>query len=67
MSTRKALMSLAALALLSATVSSTPALADDQNDDTLWLIAWGSAGAAILTLILTTDGHKPPLPTPVSP
>lgn len=66
-SPRKALLSLAALALASAAVSSAPAIADDQNDDTLWLIAWGSAGAAILTLILTQEPHANQPPPPISP
>lgn len=63
MSPRKALLPLAALALAATAVLSTPAIADDQNDDTLWLVAWGGAGAAILTLILTQNPHakQPPI------
>jgi hypothetical protein len=65
------MLSLAALALASTAVLTAPALAqEDQSDDTLWLAAWGAAGVAIVTLILTQDPHatQPPTPpTPVSP
>lgn len=67
MSPRKALLSLGALALASAAVTSVPAMADDPNDDTLWLVAWGAAGAAIVTLILTQEPHAKQPIQPISP
>ena len=68
MSPRKALMSLGALALVSTAVLSAPAIAqEDQADDTLWLAAWGVAGAAVLTLIFTQNPHATQPPQPISP
>jgi malic enzyme len=67
MSPRKALTSLAALALVSTAVLSAPAVAQtNQNDDTLWLLGWGAAGAAILALILSSNPHVAENP-PISP
>jgi hypothetical protein len=62
MSPRKALASLGALALVSTAVLSVPAFAQEETagaDDTLWFAAWGLAGAAILTVILTTQDNHP--------
>ena len=68
MSPRKALMSLGALALVSTAVLSAPAIAqEDQADDTLWLAAWGVAGAAVLTLIFTQNPQATQPPQPISP
>ncbi len=65
---RKTMAVLGALALASTAVLSVPAFAQtDNNDDTLWLVGWGATGAAILTLILTSDPHAEVENPPASP
>lgn len=61
MSFRKALASMAALALVSSAAVSVPAIAQDTHDNNrdtaLWIVGGGLTVAAILAIIFATKGN----------
>lgn len=56
---RKSMASLAAVALISSAALSVPAFAQDTDDDdaSLWIAGIGIAGAAVLGIVLGTQGN----------